>query len=359
MKDIAKDLGIAVITVSKALRDHPDISPVTRQRVRDHAKKVSYRPNMVARSLVTGQSYTVGLVISDLMHSFFVEIAKGVEERIAAKGYQVIICNTNQDPEHEKRQIDLLLGRRVDGLIIASSQQHGYRNFFRMIEARKVPYVLIDEALPGLRANYVGVKDEELGAIATEHLIEQGCRRIAHIRGPAVATAVGRLRGYRRALARHGLQVPDEYVVSGRYFDEAGYEAMKDLLKLQPLPDGVFCYNDPVAVGALKAILEAGLRVPTDIAVIGAANVHYMDMLRVPLSTVDQNSTLMGEKAAELLLQSMEAKTVVSPQRVFLPVRLVARDSSKHGQTTITISPSQVPSAEPSNSFTPQREGLQ
>lgn len=328
MKDIARQLGVSVITVSKALRDHPDIGVATKQQVLEQVKKLDYRPNMVARGLVTGKTYTVGLVIPDLMHSFFVEVAKGVTGRIAADGYQLIICNTDEDPVHEKRQIDLLLARQVDGLIIASSQRQGYRNFFRAVEARGVPYVLIDEALSGLKAHYVGVRDEELGAMATSHLIEQGCRRIAHICGPPLPTGTGRLRGYRRALAQHGLYAPESHVVCGWHYDQGGYEAMKTLLKLDPLPDGVFCYNDAVAVGALRAILESGVSVPRDMAVVGAANVHYMDVLRVPLSTIDQSSLLMGETAAQLLLESMEAKTPIRPRRVFLPIRLEVRESS-------------------------------
>ena len=328
LKDIARDLGVSVITVSKALRDHPDISVSTKQRVREQANKRHYRPNMVARSLVTGRTYTVGLVIPDLMHSFFPEIAAGIAKRLSPRDYQVIICNTNEDAELEKRQIDRLLARRVDGLIIASVQRQGYQAFFRALEGQKVPCVLIDEALSGVRASFVGVNDEELGALATEHLLASVCQRIAHIRGPALATATGRLRGYRRALARHGFEPPQEYVVSGEHAEEPGRRAMLELLKIKPHPDGVFCYNDPVAVGALRAVWEAGLKVPSDIAIVGAANVHYSDLLRTPLSTVDQNSMLMGEKAAELLLDSIDAKGPTSTKRILLPVRLVVRDSS-------------------------------
>jgi len=188
--------------------------------------------------------------------------------------------------------------------------------------------VLIDEPLSGVRASFVGVNDEEVGSLATEHLIQQGCRRIAHIRGPALPTGAGRLRGYRRALARHGFEIPESYVVPGQHAEEPGRHAMLKLLKAEPRPDGVFCYNDPVAVGALRAVWEAGLKIPSDIAIIGAAKVHYLDLLRTPLSTVDQNSTLMGASAAELLLDLIEAQGPAAPKRVLLPVHLVVRDSS-------------------------------
>jgi LacI family transcriptional regulator len=173
------------------------------------------------------------------------------------------------------------------------------------------------------------VKDEAVGALATEHLIAQGARRIAHIRGPAVSTGRGRLRGYRRALERHGMKVRPEFVVSGEWGDRGGYEAMLRLLDLNPRPDAVFCYNDPVAAGAIQAALEAGLKVPDDVAIIGAGNVHYSDLLRVPLSTVDQSSALIGQRAAELLSRCMEAGKPPKPRRILIPPRLIIRDSSR------------------------------
>src|SRR5262249_50631822 len=146
----------------------------------------------------------------------------------------------------------------------------------------------IDRAVPGIQASYVGVRDDEIGRLATEHLLAQGCRRIAHIHGPAVSTGRGRMRGFHRAMEAGGARVRPEYVVPGGFGDTGGYEAMQRLLKLSVPPDGVFGYNDPVAAGAIKAALEAGVRVPEDVAIIGAGNVHYSDLLRVPLSTVDQ-----------------------------------------------------------------------
>ncbi len=154
---------------------------------------------------------------------------------------------------------------------------------------------------------------------------------MAHIRGPAVATGTGRLRGYRRALARHD-RIPDpRYITSGQYGDNTGYEAMQALLKLDPLPDGVFCYNDPVAAGAIKAILEANLRVPEDIAIIGAGNVHYSDLLRVPLSSgwTRVRHCIIGETAADLLAQCMESAKPPTARHIFIPPRLVVRDSSR------------------------------
>lgn len=328
MKDIARELGVSLMTVSKALRNHSDISEETRGRVVERARKMGYQPNWIARSLVTRRTYLVGLVIPDLMHSFFAEVARGVARKLEPLGYQIVIADTEESAEAEQRQIELLVARSLDGLIVASAQTNGRVEIFSALRSRKVPYVLIDRMPSGSDSNYVGVRDDEIGALATGHLIEQGCRRIAHIRGPALSTGTGRLRGYRRTLAKHGLHAQPRYVVQGQHSDETGYGAMRELLRLRPRPDGVFCYNDPVAAGAVKAVLEAGLRVPQDVAIIGAGNVHYSDLLRVPLSTVDQCSLAMGEMSAELLASCMEARTAPPPRRILIPPRLVVRESS-------------------------------
>jgi LacI family transcriptional regulator len=192
--------------------------------------------------------------------------------------------------------------------------------------------VLIDRQFVGLAANFVGVDDEAVGDLATTHLIESGCHRIAHIRGPEVSTAIGRLEGYRRAMARHGLTPAEEYLIELHSGDDAGdvsgYEAMSKLLELRPAPDSVFCYNDPVAMGAMKAILEAGKRIPDDIAVIGCGNVHYAELLRVPLSSIDQASTTIGERAASLALSLVESKTPAEPKTILLEPTLVVRAST-------------------------------
>ncbi len=164
--------------------------------------------------------------------------------------------------------------------------------------------------------------------MATWHLIDQGCRRIAHLRGPAISSADGREQGYRRTMAEHDLEVLPGYVVAGQHQDTTGHEAMVQLLDHSSRPDGVFCYDDQVASGAISAIVEAGLNVPGDIAVIGVGNVHYSSHLRVPLSTIDQRSTVIGETAGDLLAQSMESKTPLRPENVLITPRLIVRDSS-------------------------------
>lgn len=328
MKDIAEDLGVSLMTVSKALRNHLDVSEETRRRIRERARELQYEPNLTARSLASHRTYLIGLIIPDMMHSFFAEVAKGIGRKLEPLGYQILISNSGENCDAELRQLKLLMARNVDGLIIASAAAaNGSRPLATLLNSRKTPYVCIDRPIRDLKANYVGVKDEEIGATATQHLLDEGCRLIAHISGPMNTNGRGRLQGYRRTLAKNGLRLLPEYVVSGAHEDSTGYGAMQKLLNLKRRPDGVVCYNDAVAIGAIKAVLEAGLSVPQDVAIIGAGDVHYSDLLRVPLSTINQNSMGIGETAAEILFECMEKKTQV-PKSVYFPARLVVRESS-------------------------------
>lgn len=329
MKDIAESLGVSLMTVSKALRGHSDISEATRKRVLDRAAELHYRPNWVARSLVLQRTNMIGLIIPDLMHSFFAEVARGVGRVLESHGYQIVIFNSDENPQTEANQVQLLLERNVDGVILASTQSNGMPDLQSLFQRFRAPYVLIDRIPPGAAAHFVGVDDAVIGELATMHLVEQGCRRIAHLQGPSAGTGLGRLRGYRRALKNAGIEPRPDYVLPARHDDVSGYQAMMRLLALRPRPDGVFCYNDPVAAGAMKAILDSGLDIPRDVAIIGAGNVHYSDLLRVPLSTIDQSCATLGESAARLLLECMQSPEPIKPKRVMIEPRLVVRASSQ------------------------------
>ena len=195
MKDIAKDLGISQATVSKVLREHPDIGEETRRRVLERVKELDYQPNSLARSLVTGRSYLIGLVAPSLLHPFFAQIAKSLSNEIRNKGYSLIVSSSEEDPELEREEISRLLARRLDALVVASSGANLEQ--FQRMDSKAQPYVLIDRDLAGLAANFVGINDEKVGRLATEHLINIGCRRVAHIRGrktaraPAESKAIG------------------------------------------------------------------------------------------------------------------------------------------------------------------------
>jgi LacI family transcriptional regulator, galactose operon repressor len=329
MQDIAKELKISVVTVSKVLRNQGRISDATRKRVLQRAKKLNYQMNWVARSLVTRRTYTIGVLLPEFAHPFFAEIARAVARTVRPHGYHIVISSFEEDPVLEASEVDALLTRQVDGLIIASSQTPLHLNVFKRVRQRKTPYILIDRPIAGLKACFVGVDNHAIGRLATEHLIAKGCRRIGHLRGPEVRIAEERLEGYRRTLEKAGFRVDSDYVVSAGHGDHTGYEAMRALLKVRPMVDGVFCYNDPVAIGAMKAITEAGLKMPHDIAVVGAGNVRYSDVLSVPLTTIDQGTCRIGTLAAELLLARIGAKVAIRPQKILIPPKLVERESTR------------------------------
>lgn len=330
MKDIARDLGVSVVTISKVLRNHPDIADETRERVLRRVQELDYRPNIMAQSLVTGRSYLIGLVVPGLLHSFFAEIAKSLSAAVGEKGYSIIISSSEENPEVEATEIQQLIGRKLDALVIASSGTD-IRPFQR-IERHGLPFVLIDREIPGLAANFVGIDDEAAGRLATQHLIDEGCRTIAHICGRENSTGMRRLEGYQHALQRAGLPFSESLVMARSSVDidgtRLGAEAMRLLLKRRPVPDGVFAHNDPLAIGAMEAILEAGLRIPEDVALIGCGNLHYDESLRVPLSSIDQNSQGIGERTAGILLSLLTSKVQPQPMSVILEPSLVVRAST-------------------------------
>ena len=338
MKDIARDLGVSVITVSKVLRNHPDVGDETRERVLARVKELDYRPNLAARSLVTGRTYLIGLVVPDLLHPFFAEIAKSLSEALRQSGYYLIVSSSDEDPDLEEEEINQLLARRLDTLIIASCRST-VELFFR-IEKQKTPYVLIDRSLPGLSANFVGVDDEAVGTLATKHLIDIGCRRIAHIRGPQTSPGIRRVEGYKRALTQNGIKVIDNYIITEPTGDvetrQRGADAMRQILSLKPRPDGVFCFNDPMAMGAMNYALDQGVRIPEDIAVIGCGNLHYDDALSVPLSSINQHSRRIGQEAARIALGILESKIMPKPENVVLQPELVVRRSTRRHSTKAT-----------------------
>ena len=331
MKDIARDLGVSVITISKVLRNHPDVGDETRERVLARVKELDYRPNLAARSLVTGRTYLVGLVVPDLLHPFFAEIAKSLSEALRESGYYLIVSSSDEDPDLEEQEINQLLARRLDTLIIASCRST-VELFFR-IEKQRTPYVLVDRTLPGLSANFVGVDDEAVGILATKHLIDTGCKRIAHIRGPETSPGTRRLEGYRRALTQTGFKVIDDYIITEPKGDvdtrQRGAEAMRQLLSLKARPDGVFCFNDPLAMGAMNYALDRGLHIPEDIAIVGCGNLHYDDALSVPLSSINQHSRKIGQEAARITLGILNSKTPPKPESVVLQPELVVRRSTQ------------------------------
>lgn len=331
MKDIAKDLGVSTVTISKVLRNHPDVGEETRRRVLARVKELDYRPNLAARGLVTGHTYLVGLIVPDLLHPFFAEIAASISDVLRREDYYLVVSSSEEDPDLEEQEISQLLARRLDALIIASCRFNV--EVFSRIEKQKTPYVLIDRSFPGLSSNFVGGDDLAAGMLATQHLVDIGCKKIAHIRGPETSPGIQRLEGYRRALEQNARSVIEEYVIYEPKGDvgtlQRGAEAMRQLLSCKRIPDGVFCFNDPLAMGAVNEAVNQGLTIPEDIAIIGCGNLHYDDSLRVPLSSIDQHTSRIGAEAARLVLTTLKSKIVPKPKTILLPPELIVRASTQ------------------------------
>lgn len=329
LKDIARDLGVSVVTVSKVLRGNKDIGEETRRRVLKRMKELNYQPNMLARGLASGKTYTVGLVVPDLVHPFFAEFAKSLSSVLRTSNRALILASSEEDPEMERQEIRTLLRRGIDVLLIASCQP-SLRNFYELGDER-TPYLLFDRNFPHLAAHFVGSNDVLVGEMATKHLIQSGKKRIAHIAGQNTSPAYDRLRGYRNVLTEARLPAPEDYVIVCNRLEEtgdvAGAKAMQQLLTLPEPPDAVFCYNDLSAIGAINAALAAGLRVPEDIALIGCGNMRYNDYLKIPLSSIDHNTAELGRLAGEMALDLVNTPEQ-PPKSILVPPTLVARAST-------------------------------
>jgi LacI family transcriptional regulator len=329
LKDIARELNVSVITVSKALRGHTDISEATRERVLARVKELDYRPNMLARSLATGQSLIVGLIVPDILNPFFTELAKSLGNALRRNSYSLFMTSSENDAEIERSEIRMMLARGVDALLIASCQPT--LGGFEAVHNQGTPFVLLDRPFPNLEASFVGIDDYAGGRLAAEHLIHIGKKRPAYIGSPDVITAVERFRGFGTALQEHGIELKEKFVLSSPALenceDKAGYELMQTLLKLRPKPDGVFCHNDVVAIGAMKAALDAAVAIPGEIAFVGFDNVSYSKYLQIPLTSIDQSTAQLGEAAARVALD-LVGKKLDHPHTVLLSPTLVVRQST-------------------------------
>ena len=329
MKRIAGELGVSITTVSKVLNNREDIGHATRARVLAKVAELGYQPNAVARSLTLRRTHTLGVVIPDLMHSFFVEIVAGLEAIASARGYGLLLCSSNEDPAKERAEIDLLRQRQVDGIVLASVNASGNTDLLQKLGPLGIGLVMIDrDDHAAVRCDRVMTDDHEVGRLAAAHLVEQGRKAVAHIMGPAITHAKRRAEGYRSALKSAGVRARPEWIVRGGFMERDGYAAMTKLLASAPRVDAVFAANDPAAIGAMKAIWEAGLRVPEDIAVVGAGDIALGDLLRVPLSTVSWSREDLGKRAAELLLNRLGDEPPEPFRSVVIPPKLIVRRSS-------------------------------
>jgi LacI family transcriptional regulator len=321
------------MTVSRALNGKPEVHEKTREKIVRCATELGYQPHRWARSLVTQRSSIIGVVVPDIAHSYFAEITFGIEVAVDKAGYDILLCHSRGNAEREMEEINMLVGSRVDGLIVASEQPEKSPGPFTALKEREIPFVLIDRYFPKFEFAAVRVNDNLVGILATQCLLELGHRRIAHIRGPYVSTASLRYRGYLEALRSAHVALNRQLVVAGDYHIEGGRAAMKKLLELDPQPTGVFAANDPMAIGAVYACRDAGLRVPEDVSIVGAGNIEGPHHPNPFVSTLDWPREELGQTAATMLLAAIndparQAATI----KVFEP-KLLMRQSTAPPRT--------------------------
>lgn len=328
LEDIAADLGISAMAVSKALRGHTDISEETRRRVVERAHALNYRPNALSAQLLSGRTKTIGLVVPSLELTYFAKLAHGASTTLRRQGYLLHLCNSEDSAEFEDAQIQSLLAHRVEGLLLCAARPLENPAELRILADSGVPFVLAGRGQPNFAANFVGSDGVAIGRTATEHLIARGCQRIAHIQGPPIAGSQQRKQGFLDALRHHKRRVNQRLIAGGSDGVDAGYRAMQTLLQSPHPPDGVFAYTDLVAGGAMRAILDAGLRIPQDIAIIGVGNLTFTDLLKISLTTIDQDPLTMGRLAAALVLQLAAGFQPAQPVTQVVPFQLIAREST-------------------------------
>jgi len=328
--DIARKLNITASTVSRALNDHPRISDATKKAVQKTATKLNYQPNHIAAALRNGKSNIIGIIVPTADRSFFSSVVRGIEEIANAAHYNVMVCQTYDNYEKEVNSVEALLSARVDGIIASFAKETQNFDHFLKAKERGISLVLFDRSNDELEVSQVGI-DDYLGAYkATEHLIQQGCKRIAHFTNALkVNIYTERLRGYREALLANGFTFDKSLVIESNLQLEDGRRSMLELLKLPKAPDAVFSASAYGIVGAMQVLKEKKIRIPEEIALVGFSNETYMSFTDPQLSTVEQHSMRIGNAAAEIFLEeaSTENKKFI-PQKIVLKPELIIRESS-------------------------------
>jgi LacI family transcriptional regulator len=328
--DIAKKLNITASTVSRALNNNPRISEETKKAVIKTAEKLNYQPNRLAAALRNGRSNIIGIIVPTADRTFFSSVVRGIEEIANGSRYHVMICQTYDQYETEVACVEALLNARVDGIIASYGKETTDFSHYIKVKERGIPLIFFDRSNDELEVSQV-VIDDYMGAYkATEHLIEQGCKRIAHFTSTRKISIYNeRHRGYKSALAAHNIPYDESLVIASNLQLEDGRASMEQLLKLKVRPDAVFSASALGIMGALQVVKENNLRVPDDIALVGFSNEPFTSFTEPTLSTVDQHSMRIGNAAAEIFLEEINAdpKKFV-PQKIVLKPELIVRNSS-------------------------------
>lgn len=326
--DIAKELNISRVTVSKALRDHPDISKAMKKKIGETARKMGYVPNLIARQLNSRRTFTIGIVVPDLENSFFSYIVDTMIDYATEHNYYVILTVSREKESIEKQNIENLIGMRVDGLLVCLSQETTDRHVFTVVEKMKIPLVFFDRAFENMKFSRVVFNDKPGAANSLNRIIKEGYTRFANFAGYS-STNIGkqRLAGYIETLSNNKIPIKKKWIIEGGFELKDGYESFKKLNRSGRLPEIIFTVNDRVALGAYKAVREAGLRIPEDIGIFGYGFNEVTDFFDPQLTVINQDPRKMGLEAIKLIINEIEKKTGKSQTVTFIEEEFLWRKS--------------------------------
>jgi DNA-binding LacI/PurR family transcriptional regulator len=332
--DIAKALHLSPSTVSRALNDHYSISEKTKQKVLAYAKEVGFRKNLNASRLIQRKTFTLGILMPEVVSHTFSTLAQGINDVLEPAGYDMLIMNASEQYEKEVHMINYLASIRVDGIIFSPTQQTKDYAHVETILKNKIPFVNIDRGLMGIDCHQILLDDEKGAFQATQHLIAMGCRSIAHIAGPQEAlNSRNRIKGYLKALKANGFTFDKSRLTYCDFIIGNSMEAVRSLFERKDIPDGIFAVNDEMALGCLHMATQKGIQIPEQLALIGFDDEVYSKFFRPSLSTVKSPIREMGQKAAQLCLDQMEDYEAFPPKIQLLSPQLIIRNSSRKGKS--------------------------
>ncbi len=329
IKDIARELKISPSTVSRALKNHPDISEETKRAVNDLAQKLNYQPNAVALSLKQQRSSTIGVIIPEIVHYFFSSVISGIEDVAYDAGFNVIICQSNERYDRELANAKTLLANRVDGILVSVSKETKDYSHFYNLRDNSVPMVFYDRVVPDFQADQIIIDDFDAAYRATKHLIDGGHKKIFHFAGPQ-NLLIGQQRkdGYLKALTEAGLEINKNWIIEADNFEKARIAVINILEDKLPI-DGIFAVNDLTAIGAMQTLQKRGVKIPNEVAIVGFSDGRLSGITDPTLTSVDQHGYEMGTMATEMLLKRILSQNKDYPYETkILNANLIVRGSS-------------------------------
>lgn len=326
IKDIAKALGVSIATVSRALTGSFDVNPETKEMVQAKAKELHYKPNIQARNLLKRRNNMIGVIIPEFRSFFFPEIIIGIQEVMNKEGYQVLICQSNESSELERKNVEMLENSMVEGLIISVTKESKNIDLYQRLINEQMPIVFVNRVLPDLDASQVIIDDRKWAFKAVEHLIKCGYKRIAHLAGNEhLSVTKRRVQGYKDALEQYNMPLQERLIMHVGVQQDRAKVGVDYLLSLKEKPDAIFAINDPVAIGTLLELQKRGIKVPEEIAVVGFSESPIGRILG--LTSVAQPTFKIGHEAAELLLERINKPQTLVEIKV-LDAQLNIRSSS-------------------------------